>query len=301
MSKADGPKLDVFNWISADFLGTEAREIAEAVLGLKVSRLYLRQDALDALDNSARRFGFGLSVGGFKHVLRQNREKWSDTITGLVPLSSAEGLFVAYVARNLKQADLARRYDEDEAHEEFGVLLGIPHCCITRFCDQWRRSSDTFDSMTYLVNRRNCNLVNAVDWRNNVLGQFFQRGLVSYMPCKFECQNTRRVVSTVFERLSRVAPKIASHCFEGHKRPYLSDPTGQIVEMARVVGADGVAYHLAGFDGESAWEVIWKVAPRDPEANMITENIDVFKDSSLVLEPEIADVQIIVPAAGHND
>lgn len=301
MNNANEFKVNVFDWISSNFFGTEAREIIEALLGKKVSRLYLRLNSLNALDNAARRYGFGLSVGGVKHVLSQNRGKWSDTITSHVPLSAAHGLFVAYIARNLSEAEKARQLDEKGAHEDFGTLLGIPKCCITRFCEQWRRSSNSFDSMTYLVNNRNCNLINFIKWQNNVLGQFSQRSLVSYIPCKLDCQHTREFASSIYKEISSVAPMIAKHCLRGHKKPYLSEPSGNIVEMTWTVNSANDSSSLMGFDGESSWQVTWKGDLRDEEHNRIDKNFTILKDSVSILETEIKRVQIIIPEADEDE
>ena len=107
------------------------REVLEAVLGLKCSRVSVTRGTLERLEALARELGFGLAIGDSKRVSAFHPGKgiWSDQVSKYVPLDDpTDGLFAAYLASTPAAALLARDTEAQTGDDSFGALLRIPQC-----------------------------------------------------------------------------------------------------------------------------------------------------------------------------
>lgn len=267
-----------------------AREIAEAVLGLKVSRVYLTRRQLDLIDSVSQEIGLGISVGSRKHFLRSDNGPWTDDVAAYLPLESAEGWFVVYLADDAEKADLARQYDETGRDSEFGELLGIPPCCIERFVAVWGREEREFDARAYLSQQLGHRHIVRVNWRNNAFGQFFNRCLVSYFPCSLSCCATREIVQQRIQGLSMFAPDCAKYLKSGHTRPFLKLSDTQFVTMSSLKFSQPDRRCFAGYERDELWEVHTPVAEMEESEGFVT-----VKRNGLVQELLSSSITFVMP------
>lgn len=198
------------------------REIIEAVLGLKCSRISLGSDGLRYLRKLSNELNFGIVVSDWKTITKAETWKgnWSDRIPEYVPLDHPDGLFTIYVGANQDDALAARFAEEDVGDEAFGQLLQIPQCCRKFYSDIQNRSGS--EEVDYLWE-----VVETVPDREivpigaNILGQYFDRCLLSHFPCSLMCESSRNESLRRHEILSQVAPELVAYHTEGHRRSAL--------------------------------------------------------------------------------
>jgi hypothetical protein len=193
------------------------REVLEAVIGLKCSRLNVWQSGLEYLQALAREFNFGLAVSEWKIVptLDAGKGDWSDGVLEYVPLEDSRGLFSAYLGSTVEEAIIALKAETSLGDDAFGKLLGIPSCCRRSYMERCARASSTGNDFLWETigaePRRQAEPAGA-----NVVAQYFGRCLLSYFPCTLQCRASRIVSATRRDTLSLVAPELVAYLAEGH-------------------------------------------------------------------------------------
>lgn len=198
------------------------REVLEAVLGLKCSRLNVRQPGLELLQSLSRSYGFGLAVSDWKVIpsVDSGKGSWSDGVVGYVPADNSEGLFAVYLAPTDAQAAMALETEALLGDEAFGKLLGIPACCRRFYLARRPRAlSSGNDYLWETLSDVPCK--QAVPAGANIIAQYFGRCLLSHFPCGLSCRASRHVSATRREAISGVAPELADYLAEGHHWPAL--------------------------------------------------------------------------------
>jgi hypothetical protein len=193
------------------------REILEAVMGLKCSRISLGSDELHYLKNLSNELNFGIAVSDSKTISKAELWKgsWSDRVPHYVPLDYPEGLYTIYVGPNQEEAIAARFAEEVIGDEAFGKLLQIPSCCRNFYSDrQDRSSSEEIDYLWEVVETVPNHELAPLG--ANILGQYFDRCLLSHFPCSLQCEASRKESLRRSEILSKVAPELVAHLTEGH-------------------------------------------------------------------------------------
>jgi hypothetical protein len=193
------------------------REVLEAVLGLKCSRLNVWQAGLEHLQALAREFDFGLAVSEWKMIvtLDEGKGDWSDGVLQYVPFDDPRGLFSAYLGSTKEKAITALRAEANLGDDAFGELLGIPSCC-RRFYTECRERASSAGNDYLWETLGDVPRCKAEPAGANIIGQYFGRCLLSYFPCSLRCGASRTASTTKREALSRVAPQLIDYLAEGH-------------------------------------------------------------------------------------
>lgn len=200
----------------------DRREIIEAVLGLKCSRVYASRTELDCLDSLSRDDCFGISVGSKKVTFQYSpdRGNWSDSFGEPLPLDAAAGHFGVYLATKPELADRALEADERDDHLAFAALLQIPECCATFFyrsaAGKEARGKD-FLSLALAAT----DVTRRVPSGANVLGQYFDRSFLSHFPCTLQCRYSHSLAVYRRGSLQAISAALTSELAAGHRWPYL--------------------------------------------------------------------------------
>jgi hypothetical protein len=166
------------------------RELLEAALGLKASRLQVSRQGLDALDDISRHTGLGACLAEYRVLTEINsgRGAWNDRIVARVGLDDARGDYLVYVAEDQDTAEQARVFDALGDDNQFGELLAIPDCC-RAFYSRYIRDSYVADPLWVVAER--CEDSWRVPQGANICAQYFERGFLSHFPCDLGCSKSR--------------------------------------------------------------------------------------------------------------
>jgi hypothetical protein len=194
------------------------RELLEAVLGLKCSRVSVTRDGLERLEALARELGFGIAVANSKRIsaFHPGKGSWSDQASKYVPLDDpAEGLFAVYLASNPEDARTAREAEAYMGDDAFGELLLIPACCRRFYLE--RRTQALAAGDDYLWETIGDNLKSGVQPAGaNIVAQYFDRCLLSHFPCSLRCVASRQASASRREIIAQVSRQFSDYLAEGH-------------------------------------------------------------------------------------
>jgi hypothetical protein len=101
-------------------------------------------------------------------------------------------------------------------HLEFGRLLGYPGCCIDFFekSNNWNRTNSYAEAYRNTTCRFDC--------RTNCFGKNLGYSLNFHLPCRFDCSDTVRLSSDLFNFLKYIEPEYSDLCWELLHKPVLS-------------------------------------------------------------------------------
>jgi hypothetical protein len=198
------------------------RELLEAILGLKCSRISVTLNGLKRLKALACDLGFGLYVADSKRISAYHPGKgiWSDQASKYVPLDDPEGLFVAYLALTPEDALTAYQTEAYMGDDSFGELLLIPPCCRRFYLD--RRPQALAAGDDYLWETLGEDPGGGAEPAGaNIVAQYFGRCLLSHFPCSLRCTLSRRVSVLRRKAIAQVSQEFSDYLAEGHSWPVL--------------------------------------------------------------------------------
>lgn len=199
------------------------RELIEAVLGLKCSRVSVTRGGLKRLEGLARELGFGIAVADSKRIsaFHPGKGAWSDQASKYVPLDDpAEGLFAVYLASTPEDAHIARQTEACVGDDAFGELLLIPPCCRRFYLE--RRPQALAAGDDYLWETLGANPPDGVEPAGaNILAQYFGRCLLSHFPCSLSCAASRKESARRREIIAQVSQEFSDYLGEAHRWPVL--------------------------------------------------------------------------------
>jgi hypothetical protein len=197
------------------------REVLEAVLGFKCSRVSVTRGALERLDRLARELEFGIAVADSKRVsaFLPGKGMWSDQVSEYVPLDDpANGLFAVYVASTPADAQTARETEARTGDDSFGELLRIPKCCRRFYLE--RRPQALAAGDDYLWETLGESPGSQVRPAGaNILGQYFGRCLLSHFPCSLSCAASRKESALRRQVIARVCSDFSNFLAGAHHWP----------------------------------------------------------------------------------
>jgi hypothetical protein len=193
------------------------RELLEAVLGLKCSRVDVSRAGLERLEALACELGFGIAVADCKTLpaVEPGKGDWSDHAIKYVPLDHPEGLYTVYLATTPEDAETARLAEAYMGDAAFGELLLIPECCRRFYLD--RRPNALAAGDDYIWETLGGALPGRVEPAGaNIVAQYFGRCLLSHFPCSLSCAASRQ--ASAFRRgvLSQVSIEFSDYLAEAH-------------------------------------------------------------------------------------
>jgi hypothetical protein len=134
------------------------------------------------------------------------------------------GLIVARSENDLALAWLSSTLGWDSV---LGRVLGYPTCCVRSFCLNWpdAQAQHCGDLVPIVINASG---LGPFDWRNNVLGRYFERCLLQHFPCTFGCQPSIELAEATFCCLRKYEPDLSKSIKELMCAPVVYTPASGI-------------------------------------------------------------------------
>jgi hypothetical protein len=233
------------------------RELLEAVLGLKCSRVSVTSAGLERLDALARELGFGIAVADSKRIsaFHPGKGNWSDQASRYVPLDDpAEGLFAVYLASTPDDARTARETEKHMGDDAFGELLLIPRCCRRFYLE--RRPQALAAGDDYLWETLGESSQRGVEPAGaNILAQYFGRCLLSHFPCSLSCAASRKASALRREIIAQVSQEFSAYLAEAHSWPILVIRGKGMIAYPGATVANGTLMPRRGAAREAVGEI----------------------------------------------
>jgi hypothetical protein len=202
---------DLFWGLKDKFNDNMLREVILASCGLKVARTCLSDDDLVTFLGVAERNKLRVIASPEKYLHRKDIGKggWSNSLERVVPADYEGGLFNVYVATEKHLAALGLDTEEQNCEDEFGLLLGIPHCCRRAYMQNRQLARLKQNDLIPFV------LDNTIgpppyNFWNNYIAQYFGRALLSFFPCSFNCTLAADLAQTSFSILRQCSESWAN-------------------------------------------------------------------------------------------
>jgi hypothetical protein len=202
------PTLDSLSQLFAAGLSSlQVRELCEAVVGIKLSRLNLEDSQIEAIRPWCEEHHLSIAVTDYLvqgNVVDEGKGNWSN----IGRRFAAHGVRFAYVSLDIEET---RQALESERRSDFsplvlGRLLKIPACCTEFFISRKSEAERCFfDEYAYLTSRET-NARARYDWRMNYLSQYFGHSLHGHYVCRWDCPETLRRVERAELLVRTISP-----------------------------------------------------------------------------------------------
>lgn len=194
------------------------REILEAYYGEKVSRIDCHEDILNKVIKNLENLGINFLIADFKVIESyvENKGSWHN-LGERVPLNDRrKGLNYIYLGNNIADVLQAKEADEKYDSDLLGYLLDIPLCCRQFFKEKKAIALERYDDeYAVLILDNSKRLIHP--HLNNYLSQYFNYSLISFFPCRFECQESLKRAERGFSLLNRYSPNLAEQFLQGSR------------------------------------------------------------------------------------
>jgi hypothetical protein len=186
----------------------QCRELCEAVVGYKLSRLNLYPREIEAVRAWCARRGLAVELSDFgvrTSVRQEGKGGWSNVGARVAP---GEALRFCYVSRSRSDARAARDAEADPSFSprEMAALLNIPPCCCDFFMEHKREAMEVYADDYALITLRSTASPPPYPWPVNYLGQYFGFSLIHHFPCSWHCSRTRARALDGLDILREVSP-----------------------------------------------------------------------------------------------
>lgn len=189
----------IFSDLFGKFNDNILREIVLASAGVKASRTCMDSADLEIFLPTAERNNLKVVISQDKYVHRKDIGKggWSNSVERVVARGSTEGLFNVYIASDARLAEVGLSAEELSNEETFGLLLGVPACCVEaylRFHPVAQLKQNDFVPLVL----ESTNGPPPYSYWNNFVSQYFGRSLLSFFPCSFNCPHAAHFAKETF-------------------------------------------------------------------------------------------------------
>ncbi|KIQ77604.1 hypothetical protein RW25_28445 [Bacillus sp. L_1B0_8] len=193
------------------FTQLQCREICEATLGYKLSRINLYRNQAQYLVDWCHKYNLFIDCSDFyvqEFICEEGKGNWSNQGEKTFDIN---GCKFYYISRNKEEVQLAK---SAEVKEEFdaklmGNLLKIPECCTEKYLvNREVVEKKYFDDYAIITTKNTLNssdMFNA-NWKTNYLSQYFGYSLIHHFPCTWNCQNTIDRADKSIEIMNSVSP-----------------------------------------------------------------------------------------------
>lgn len=200
----------------------ELRELLEAVLGLRATRLQVSQKGLSFVRSLALKHRFGFVAANYGLLVKPTPGLggWADGVGEAVDGDDPDSLVNVYLGHDTESALTAKHAEECLGDEAFGEVLGIPLCC-RRFYSHVAADAHNCGSQFHWssVSARPQEVM--VPAGANFLGRYFGRSFVSHFPCSLACPATCLQTNSRLKILSAIDQHFAEHIGATHYWSYL--------------------------------------------------------------------------------
>lgn len=213
----------VYDQLAPHVSALSLREILEATVGWKASRLVLTEAEVIVAAPILRRAGLavGISEQRYRSLPSASVVGWSHEPAPTLE-SDPEGRLYLYVATDEARMVEAAAAEADGDAERFGVVLDIPACCRLSFLRMQPMRGDPLLSTARLGD------VFPLEgrWTNGAAG-YVGYGLLSFAPCRQSCRYAARRARRTWRLLNALSVELAQRFLKAHEATYLwSDHQG---------------------------------------------------------------------------
>ena len=222
----------LFDLINTFESSTVAREVIQAAIGLKPSRLILTETNTNAIIEILRNYKIPYFVLDTPiYCLVHGKETtWSNRILlnkeiNKFPKKNVQKNWCIYLDMK-KQFKELKECDFGKDDNQMAFYLGIPECC-SKFYSKYAREALLYDLDFLPFCFDNTNF-NQIGWCN-ILSQYLGHCLFSHFPCSFECEKTRELSKNTYDLLKQIEIKQHKDFKACHFNSYLYSVNTKIV------------------------------------------------------------------------
>jgi hypothetical protein len=251
----------------------ETKEIIEACLGLRVTRLQLSPKGVTALLALGEEFSFGVVTGryGIRSVPTHGLGQWADGIGEATDLGDPNAAVNVYLAHTEELAERGRRAEEEYGDDAFGEILGIPRCCRDFYQRELTDVAKGTQSFHWMVARSmECHKNAAAGC--NFFGRYFGGSLLSHFPCSLSCEKSVEIARQTRAALIQVNPSLATALASTHFWAFLVKRQGTIT-----------GFPVVQQTGDGGFSVAEGILPADEsEVLLRTPSARISQDGSML-------------------
>lgn len=203
---------------------TVAREVTQAAMGLKCSRLILSETSTATMVEILRKYKVPYFVVDtpIYCLIHRTEHAWSNRILlkdeiNKFSKKNVEKNYCIYLDVN-KRFGLLKDCDFGIDDSQFAYFLGIPECC-SNFYSKYIREALLYD-LDFIPFCFNDTNFKHIGWCN-ILSQYFGFCLFSHFPCSFECKKTRELSKKAFNLMKQLEIKQYEFFLSYHFNSYL--------------------------------------------------------------------------------
>lgn len=193
---------ELYREVSGRLSDTSVKEILLAAAGVKVSRLSVSDDELEALGRLADRFEFFYLASDERYLPQRDMGKgdYYNAFERLRDSEETRGLRNVYIASDKSLVEAAKLLEKAVDDDLFGALLGIPRCCREAY-EQCLpiASAKQLDLMPLVLDHTPGPL--SYEFWLNYPSVYFGRSLVSFFPCSFRCPAAEAIARSTYRML----------------------------------------------------------------------------------------------------
>jgi hypothetical protein len=187
----------------------------------KVMRTTVRPAAFKAIEDFLNSHGIAFERNESRINYRKDRGKggWSNLYDPQAKESAGAKEYLLYIGLSKQVVNRAAKLEKRD-DESFGEILSYPDCCRAAFSR----------NLPYAV-RKQGDLVPIVadqtptpapwSYLLNIAGRYFERSLLSFYPCSFDCREARKIANETLKLVKKYIPEYEIELVDSLKSPVL--------------------------------------------------------------------------------
>ena len=165
------------------------------------ARMGFYDEELAAIKEFCQTNGLFLEISDFKVAMEGDKYSNKGKISDF-------GINFVYISKNALIAKNAKNHEKMQDHENLGLLLGYPSCCISFFIEHQDRLK--FLDNDYADTSLRYSVGNEFPYANNILLKENDICLLSHFPCSLNCEFSKNIGISNFKLLSAYDKEFAS-------------------------------------------------------------------------------------------
>lgn len=240
-------KLDLFKKLQAEgFTNVQLREIMEAYMGYKVSRIHVDDRQKKCLEDFCKETRLLYLIGNYKvkdQVVVEKKGKWSN-IGVKVDIQEKNAWWYLYIGRKLEELEVAREFDFIEKNDPhiIGKLLKIPSCCTEFFLQNKQQALDLYFDDYSILTLRNTPESCHLHYLTNYISQYFDYSLISHYLCSFNCVESKKKAEESLNIVSEIWPELANKIVQNLKKVMIFDNGNGVYSFTGKRDGDNISY-----------------------------------------------------------
>lgn len=208
----------LFQSLVGKFNDNIVREILLASENVKISRTCMTIEDLEIFIPIADQHGLHVVLSASKYIHKRDIGKggWSNDIERSVDIHHPDGQFNVYIGLNQEMIEKSMFFEESSKEDSFGQLLHIPPCCREAYIQRHSIAQQKQNDFVPLVLAGTLAPPPYNFW-NNYVSQYFDRALLSFFPCSFNCPYAAEFAQATFHLLQHHSVSWAQQFIESQR------------------------------------------------------------------------------------